>query len=86
MDTGHFSLKLVPLQRAYVCIKHFHETNLVWSEKFKNSDGEWCEFKRDKPLAPSQNCFPICQHILVITVQPENDQILKKEDLIMKEN
>ncbi|XP_039285826.1 uncharacterized protein LOC111046939 isoform X3 [Nilaparvata lugens] len=39
-----------PPQRAYVCIKHFHKTDLVWSEKFKNRDGEWCEFKRDKPV------------------------------------
>lgn len=42
-----------PSQRAYVCMKHFHETDLHWIETFKNSNGDWCEFKRDKPkLAP----------------------------------
>lgn len=43
-----------PPQRAFICVKHFHEEDLEWIERFNKGKGVWCEFKRQKPvLAPN---------------------------------
>jgi hypothetical protein len=46
-----------PSNRSCVCVKHFHEDDLIWIEKYKNKDGDWCEYRREKPVL-SENAVP----------------------------
>lgn len=46
-----------PTYHCNICIKHFCAEDLCYIEKYKNKDGEWCEFRRQKPIL-SENAVP----------------------------
>ncbi|XP_054263282.1 52 kDa repressor of the inhibitor of the protein kinase-like [Macrosteles quadrilineatus] len=46
-----------PSKRSRVCVKHFHKDDLSLVEKYKNKDGDWCEYRREKPVL-GENAVP----------------------------
>lgn len=46
-----------PSDRSVVCIKHFHECQLSYYEKFKDKDRNLCEYKRSQPVL-CENAVP----------------------------